>query len=82
MPYSLMTVHVICIIATVFFFLITLFIFVLLSMAVLSSRPIGEEAGNLMILALIPPSILSVIFLRKVIGTMYDRMQEMVDRPT
>lgn len=82
MPYSLVTVHVICIIATVFFFLITLFIFVLLSMVVLSSRPIGEEAGNLMILALIPPSILSVIFLRKVIGTMYDRMQEMVNRPT
>ncbi len=82
MPYSIVTVHVICIIATVFFFLITLFIFVLLSMVVLSSRPIGEEAGNLMILALIPPSILSVIFLRKVIGTMYDRMQEMVNRPT
>lgn len=82
MPYYLVTVHVICIIATVFFFLITLFIFVLLSMVVLSSRPIGEEAGNLMILALIPPSILSVIFLRKVIGTMYDRMQEMVNRPT
>lgn len=82
MPYSLVTVHVICIIATVFFFLITLFIFVLLSMVVLSSRPIGEEAGNLMILALIPPSILSVIFLRKVIGTMYDLMQEMVNRPT
>jgi hypothetical protein len=51
-------------------------------MVVLSSRPIGEEAGNLMILALIPPSILSVIFLRKVIGTMYDRMQEIVNRPT
>lgn len=82
MQFSLVAVHITCILATVFFFLITLFVFLLFTMVVLSSARIGEQAGNLMILALIPPSILTVIFLRRVVGTMYDRMQEMVSRPS
>ncbi len=82
MQFSLVAVHITCILATVFFFLITLFVFLLFTMVVLSSARIGEQTGNLMILALIPPSILTVIFLRRVVGTMYDRMQEMGSRPS
>jgi hypothetical protein len=43
-------------------------------MVIFSSRVSGEEAGNLMVFALVPPSILTVVFLHKVAGKLYDRL--------
>jgi hypothetical protein len=43
-------------------------------MTIISSRVSGGLAGNLMVLALIPPSILTVLFLQRVAGKLYDRL--------
>ncbi len=80
MAHSLMAVHLIGITITIFFFLFTLVLFIFISLAILSSKPIESQTGNLMILALIPPSILTVIFLRMVLGAIYDRLFNLANR--
>ena len=80
MPNSLLAIHIIGITITISFFMITLVIFIFFSLAIFSSRPIGVQAGNLMILALISPLGLTIIFLRKVVGRIYDRLYNATNR--
>ncbi|MDQ6667324.1 MAG: hypothetical protein M3Y53_03745 [Thermoproteota archaeon] len=47
-------------------------------MTIFSSRVSGELAGNLMVLALVPPSFLTVVFLHKVAGKLYDRLHVVI----
>ncbi|MFZ0510995.1 MAG: hypothetical protein WAM14_05270 [Candidatus Nitrosopolaris sp.] len=47
-------------------------------MAIFASRVSAEQAGNLMVLALVPPSILTVVFLHKVAGKLYDRLHVVI----
>jgi hypothetical protein len=44
-------------------------------MVIFTSKVSTELAGNLMVLALVPPSILTVLFLNKVAGRLYDILQ-------
>jgi len=57
------------------FFLFTMASSILLMMIFLASEMSGEFAANSMWLAMIPASIITVIFLQKVIiGRLYDRL--------
>ncbi|HET7148960.1 MAG TPA: hypothetical protein VFI73_10730 [Candidatus Nitrosopolaris sp.] len=68
----LLVLHILLIVIVIIFFLVTLGGSIFLTMTLFSSRVSGELAGNLMVLALVPPSILTVLFLREVIGRLYD----------
>jgi len=70
----LIGLHILVIIIIIIFFLVTLGSSIFFTMVFFSSRVSGEQAGNLMVLALVPPSILTVIFLNKVAGKLYDRL--------
>jgi hypothetical protein len=50
-------------------------------MVIFTSKVSAELAGNLMVLALVPPSILTVLFLNKVAGRLYDRLHVVVITP-
>lgn len=66
--------HILLIMIIIIFFLVTLGGSVFFTMVIFSSRVSGEQAGNLMLFALVPPSILAVVFLHKVGGKLYDRL--------
>lgn len=70
---SLVNVLLIIIIIMVFFML-TLGISIFVTMALFTSRVSAEQAGNLMVLALVPPSVLTVLFLHEVVAKLYDRI--------
>ena len=71
----LLGLHILIIIIIIIFFLVTLGCSIFFTMVIFSSRVSGEQAGNLMVLALVPPSILTVVFLHKVAaGKLYDRL--------
>jgi uncharacterized membrane protein YvlD (DUF360 family) len=63
--------HTILILLLALFFLFTTGISFFLTMVLISTR---EYAADYMWIALIPPIILSVIFLQKVIGKLYNRL--------
>lgn len=54
------------------FFLFTLFISIFLELAAFTSGILREYAANSIWLALIPPSILTFLFLQKVLGRLYN----------
>lgn len=54
------------------FFLFTMSISIFVIMAVLAPALPGEYAADSMIVALIPPSILTLLFIKKVVGRLYD----------
>jgi len=66
--------HILTIVIIIIFFLVTLGCSIFFTMVIFSSRVSGEQAGNLMVVALVPPSILTVVFLHKVAGKLYDRL--------
>lgn len=70
----LLVLHILLIIIEIMFFLVTLGSSIFFTMTIISSKVSGGLAGNLMVLALLPPSILTVIFLQRVAGTLYDRL--------
>jgi hypothetical protein len=67
-------VNVLLIIMIMVFFMLTLGISIFVTMALFASRVSAEQAGNLMVLALVPPSVLTVLFLREVATKLYDRI--------
>jgi len=74
----LIGLHILVIIIIIIFFLVTLGSSIFFTMVFFSSRFSGGQAGNLMVLALVPPSILTVIFLNKVVGKLYDRLSRSI----
>ena len=56
------------------FFMLTLGISIFVTMALFTSRVSAEQAGNLMVLALVPPSVLTILFLREAGAKLYDRI--------
>ena len=70
----LLGLHILITIIIIIFFLVTLGCSIFFTMVIFSSRVSGEQAGNLMVFALVPPSILTVVFLHKVAGKLYDRL--------
>jgi hypothetical protein len=66
--------HMLLIIIIIIFFLVTLGSSIFLTMVIFSSRVSGEQSGNLMVFALVPPSILTVVFLHKVASKLYDTL--------
>jgi hypothetical protein len=70
----LLLLHVILITIIIIFFLFTLSCSVFFTMVIFTSKVSAELAGNLMVLALVPPSILTVLFLNKGLGKLYDRL--------
>ena len=70
----LLVLHILLIMIVIMFFLVTLGSSIFFTMTIISSRVSGGLAGNLMVLALIPPSILTVLFLQRVAGKLYDRL--------
>ena len=74
----LLVFHILLIIIVIMFFLATLGSSIFFTMTIFSSRVSGGLAGNLMVLALIPPSILTVVFLQRVAGKLYDRLHDVI----
>ena len=74
----LLVLHILLIMIVIMFFLVTLGSSIFFTMTIFSSRVSGELAGNLMVLALIPPSILTVVFLQRVAGKLYDRLHAVI----
>jgi hypothetical protein len=74
----LLVLHILLIIIVIMFFLATLGSSIFFTMTIFSSRVSGGLAGNLMVLALIPPSILTVVFLQRVAGKLYDRLHAVI----
>ncbi len=74
----LLVLHILLIMIVIMFFLVTLGSSIFFTMTIFSSRVSGELAGNLMVLALVPPSILTVVFLHKVAGKLYDRLHVVI----
>ncbi|HYA82966.1 MAG TPA: hypothetical protein VEH06_05890 [Candidatus Bathyarchaeia archaeon] len=70
----LLLLHVFLITIIIIFFLFTLSCSIFFTMVIFTSKISAELAGNLMVLALVPPSILTVLFLNKVAGGLYDRL--------
>jgi hypothetical protein len=74
----LLLLHVFLITIIIIFFLFTLSSFIFFTMVIFASRVSPEQAGNLMVLALVPPSILTVVFLHKVADKLYDRLHVVI----
>jgi hypothetical protein len=74
MDERVLLVNVLLIIAIMIFFMLTLGISIFVTMALFTSRVSAEQAGNLMVLALVPPSVLTILFLREVATKLYDRI--------
>ena len=74
----LLVLHILLIIIVIMFFLATLGSSIFFTMTIFSSRVSGGLAGNLIVLALIPPSILTVVFLQRVAGKLYDRLHAVI----
>ena len=74
----LLVLHIMLIMIVIMFFLATLGSSIFFTMTIFSSRVSGELAGNLMVLALVPPSILTVVFLQRVAGKLYDRLHAVI----
>lgn len=74
----LLLLHVFLITIIIIFFLFTLSCSIFFTMVILTSKASTEQAGNLMVLALVPPSILTVVFLHKVAGKLYDRLHVVI----
>lgn len=62
----LLLLHVFLITIIIIFFLFTLSCSIFFTMVIFTSKVSADLAGNLMVLALVPPSILTVLFLNKV----------------
>jgi len=71
---SLLLLHVFLITIIIIFFLLTLSCSIFFTMVIFTSKVPAELAANLMVLALVPPSILTVLFLNKVVRRLYDRL--------
>ena len=69
----LLLLHTLIIVLTVLFFLFTLGISILLTMIFFVSYISEVYVANSMWIALLPPSILTIIFLQKILGRLYDR---------
>jgi hypothetical protein len=67
-------VNVLLMIIIMVFFMLTLGISIFVTMALFTSRVSAEQAGNLMVLALVPPSVLTILFLREAAAKLYDRI--------
>jgi hypothetical protein len=74
MDERVLLVNVLLIIAIMIFFMLTLGISIFVTMALFTSRVSAEQAGNLMVLALVPPSVLTILFLREVATKLYNRI--------
>jgi hypothetical protein len=74
MAVRLLVLHILLIIIVITFFLVTLGCSIFFTMTIFSSRVSGGLAGDLMVLALVPPSVLTVVFLQRVAGKLYDRL--------
>jgi hypothetical protein len=74
----LLLLHVILITIIIIFFVFTLSCSIFITMVIFTSKVSTELAGNLMVLALVPPSILTVLFLNKVAGRLYDILQVVI----
>ena len=70
----LLLLHMLIIILTVLFFLFTLGISILLTMIFFVSYMSEVYVANSMWIALLPPSILTIIFLQKILSRLYDRL--------
>ena len=70
----LLGLQILIIIIIIIFFLVTLGCSIFFTMVIFSSRVSGEQAGKFMVFALVPPSILTVVFLHRVAGKLYDRL--------
>ncbi|HZC50512.1 MAG TPA: hypothetical protein VE244_15785 [Nitrososphaeraceae archaeon] len=73
-PGQLLLLHILIMGIISLFFLFTVAGSILLIMILLASEISGEFAANSMWLATILASIITVIFLQKVIGRLYDRL--------
>jgi hypothetical protein len=71
---SLLLLHVFLITIIIIFFLLTLSCSIFFTMVIFTSKVPAELAANLMVLALVPPSILTVLFLNIVVRRLYDRL--------
>ena len=78
----LLLLHVFLITIIIIFFLFTLSCSIFFTMVIFTSKVSAELAGNLMVLALVPPSILTVLFLNKVAGRLYDRLHLVIINST
>lgn len=74
MDERVLLVNVLLIITIMIFFMLTLGISIFVTMALFTSRVSAEQAGNLMVIALVPPSVLTILFLREVATRLYDRI--------
>lgn len=74
MDERVLLVNVLLIITIMIFFMLTLGISIFVTMALFTSRVSAEQAGNLMVIALVPPSVLTILFLREVATKLYDRI--------
>ena len=74
MDERVLLVNGLLIIIIMVFFMLALGISIFVTMALFTSRVSAEQAGNLMVLALVPPSVLTVLFLREVVTKLYDRI--------
>lgn len=64
---TLLLLHVFLITIIIIFFLLTLSCSIFFTMVIFTSKVPAELVGNLMVLALVPPSVLTVLFLNKVV---------------
>jgi hypothetical protein len=82
MDERVLLVNVLLIIAIMIFFMLTLGISIFVTMALFTSRVSAEQAGDLMVLALVPPPVLTILFLRGVGPKLYYRIYTVAVRPS
>jgi hypothetical protein len=68
----LVLLHILIVVLAALFFLFTMSVSIFLILVVFRSGIFREYAANSMWIALIPPSIITVLFLQKVLGRIYD----------
>ena len=63
---------ILTVVLTALFFLFTMSVSIFLILVVFTSGIFREYAANSMWIALIPPSVITILFLQKVLGRAYD----------